>query len=238
MFFSKRKPPVCVTKLYFDCPLGEEVDFSVVKSALGELAEPAVRYAINFAQFQPMSTLHSSNAQMKYEDLEDLDIVGQDGKSILSLGRAGKAFRADTLYECVLVDSQVDTGASKNLFERLLSLFDVKYGYSRFLGGDFLPATEEKMKTGLFSSVSIRVGMVEDAWMVSPGEMDSGAIKGLYPINFWNKKAETKIKEIGLILPESCGELSGVVAFSAQEQKQIIASNSKKFGRHIHFGTD
>lgn len=235
MFFAKRKPTVYVTKLYFTCDLASEIDFTWIGSIFNVCASDPVRYSINFGSMKAISAFGDADHTLTFGDVEDIDIIDEHGRTIVGIGIAGKAFGAMDLFECVVV-SRTDQEIDKSLilFEWLSSRFHLYYGYRRALRGDYLPATESKMKRGLLGAITVSVGKVEDSWLFSPSEIKLGAIKGVYPVNFWSEKAIGKLEDIGFNLPSHRIIESGVVAFSEAECIEIYKRNPK-YTKYMHF---
>jgi len=121
------------------------------------------------------------------------------------------------------------------LFAWISNRFHLHYGYQRFLRSDYLPTTETKIKKSIFGSVKVDVPKIEDSWLFNPSKVTlEGAIKGIYPINFWNDKVSGNLTDIGFYLPSNHIVKAGVVAFSDVECLEIYKKNSK-YVEYIHF---
>ena len=119
------------------------------------------------------------------------------------------------------------------ILNRFSQVFALQFAYVRYLPDDFSPSSEVRIKTGLFGK-SVKIERVQNSWLFDPKEISSGAIKGLYPVNFWRPSVLAKLDSVGFKLPISIlGD--GVVQFSQDDLKKILKSNPsyEKF-MHLH----
>ncbi|NVJ50510.1 MAG: hypothetical protein HWE11_08990 [Gammaproteobacteria bacterium] len=62
---------------------------------------------------------------------------------------------------------------------------DILYGYGRFYSSKFSPASESKIKKSFLGGQTIKISKELPLWYEHPSNLESGAIKGLYPLNYW-----------------------------------------------------
>jgi hypothetical protein len=236
MFFTKKRAAVNLTKLYFSCDLATPVHVAFIRELFATCQFAPFRYSVNYGVARDIAVFGGSEFYMTFGDLEDLDVTDINGSTVGGLGRAGKAFSTIGLFECVVVNGDSDLGDGlPALLDRISSRFNPHYGYSRVLRSDYLPATESKLKRGILGSVMVNVGKVEDAWLFDPSGFEAGAIKGVYPVNFWNEKVPARLNSIGFHLPQKRVGETGVVAFNEAECKEISHHNAK-YAKYMHFG--
>lgn len=125
-------------------------------------------------------------------------------------------------------------------FEKEIQLFNcdsvaktVTYGYSRFLSGDYLPVTEEKVKKGLFGGASTLIGSEEANWLVHPRFIAEGAIKGYYPLNYLNDKAFSVAQQNADYLFDGQQRKGNIVLIDIQSQRKLSSKSPLK--KFTHF---
>jgi hypothetical protein len=92
-----------------------------------------------------------------------------------------------------------------------------------------------KLKRGFFGSSSVSVPKRSETWLMPEQAISAGAIRGVYPVNYWSDSALENIEKVGLKLPDA-ELLDGVRHFDERQQKQILEDNAQ-FARHFHFGS-
>lgn len=227
MFFGKAKPGYTLTKFYFLPDLNGPVDFDWFSANIfPHCNELPVEYSVNYGKDRKIALL-KSGVKITYCDLEAFDCSGASGEIVFSLGRAGSAFCDQNdcaVFECFVVSNDpLLSDAGIKILEAAQSQLALQYGYVRSLPASFSPVSEKKIKSGFFGQ-SITVEPVERRWMLDPNELEEGAIKGIYPINYWQTSVRTKLETIGFRLPPPT-QMDGIVRCTDEDLKDILKQN-------------
>jgi hypothetical protein len=235
MFFKKRSI-VNLTKLYFSPhSLNEQVNLSAIATTCFDARVwETSRVSLNYGKEFDSLSWQKKNLTLEYKDLEYLIVVDADAQLILTIGIAFSQTNREPIFECVLV-TPADPQFSHELvfFEKFASWFTLYYGYSRALGCDHFPSTERKIRKGLLGQTAI-VGKLENDWLINPVDIRIGAVKGVYPINFWREQAISKLRDIGLQLPMPHNVIGNLHVFSKSDQAQVSRENAQ-FRKYLHF---
>jgi hypothetical protein len=177
------------------------------------------------------------NPDLKYMDLECLIVVDANAKLILTVGIAFPPGQGEPVFECILV-TPTDGEFSRELvfFELFARWSTLYYGYTRRLRSDHFPVSEKKMRQGLFGQ-TIVVGKIENDWLINPADIRIGAVKGVYPVNFWREQALSRLRGIGLQLPRRLGAAGSLHVLNESDQTEVAHENPQ-FRKYLHFGAE
>ncbi|MEH6459735.1 hypothetical protein [Chitinimonas sp. JJ19] len=237
MFFRKQKHFFNITKLYFTADLTAHIDPEWLVGNLFErcIGRP-VEYSINCGGDKKISSLPSALKRVSLADFEAFDCSDESGRVVLSIGRAGKAFDepdSNFLFECFVISKPSSSFEVEiDIFAIFSSAFELHYGYAGRLPDDFSPASETRIKMGLFGS-GVKVGSVEDSWLHHPKGVISGSIKGVYPVNYWKNPVASRLADMGFKLSEEGLGQGGIVCFDLNQLKRI-AKDNPAYDRFIH----
>lgn len=231
----RTKSNINLIKLYFS-PRSE--DDSVDLRKILDICEisssaPGSRFSVNYGEDRDVSTYVDS---LSYKNLEYLTVIDERGQLLLAVGQAFRSVGRKTMFECTVVRSHDDTfNKETKIFNAFSSAFNLYYGYGRVLREDYFPTTETKIKKTLFGNVTVDVRKPEAGWMFNPHDIREGAVKGIYPINFWSEPALKKMIGDGVNLPDSMKGRENIYFFDIDERRRLI-STSAKHSQFFHFG--
>ncbi len=235
MFF-KKKSIVNVTKLYFSAhSLNERVNLNVIAVAcFGANVWGASTVSLNYGKERDALLWQKKNLVLEYKDLESLIVLGADDQLTLTISQMFPTVNMEPVFECVLVTrSDPEYACELGFFQSFAEWFNLYYGYSRALSSEYSPLSETKIRQGLFGQTVI-VNKREDDWLINPVDIRTGAVKGVYPVNFWPEQVIYKLREIGLQLPAPHNTSGNLHVFSKSDRAQISLENSQ-FGKYLHF---
>lgn len=155
--------------------------------------------------------------------------------SFVRLQHFSQSIDSSPIYELTLVRERED------LFQKEIEFmgdvnakFVLHAGYSRLLRANFSPVSESKERRGFFGGTSVSVVQRKESWLMPNKSPSLGAVKGVYPVNFWRSKAVENLLKIGFKLPSECLGSEGIVCFDEGQQKKISKENPE-FSKFIHF---
>jgi hypothetical protein len=236
--FSREKPEIHVMKAYFLPSDTNEAGFArlldTIFPALSRMKPE--KYSINYGRERPVSKLLNDVRLMSFGELEYFDIVAADGSLLVTIGRPFPS--ATNLLQLMLVGPNgTDLDLEARLFQNLSDVMELQYGYVRNLRADYLPTTERKLKRSLFGNVTTEVIATEDDWLISPGGVRGGAIKGFYPLNYWQDAVLQKITQMGIVLPSGLCIAKNLYLYGPEQQLSMIARNPQ-VAKYLRFGAN
>lgn len=237
-----KSPPVNLVRAYVS-PLEGSASV-ILKTLMGRLstgaAEPAFKVSINYDVERDLSARNDLTSPMAYSDLECVMVLDEHGDVVLSFSKQFQAsVDADVtpVFEITLVRSEDRSfGEEVNILAGLKEFFVPLSGYARTLSSDWSPISEMKLKRGIFGGSSVTIPKRSESWLMSDQAISAGAIRGIYPVNYWSELACESIMRFGLKLPDADFVLDGVRCFGEKQQKKILEDNPR-FARYFHFGS-
>jgi hypothetical protein len=204
-------------------------------------AEPVSKVSINYDAEREISSRRDLTSPIAYADLESVIALNNGGGVVLSLAKqfhSSVSTDSPPVFELTLVRPENRSFIEEiNTISGLKEFFVPLYGYARTLSADWSPISEIKLKRGFFGGTSVSVPKRSETWLMSDQAVSAGAIRGVYPVNYWSELARESILRIGLKLPEADVILDGIRCFGENQQKQILKDN-RQFARFIHFGRE
>jgi hypothetical protein len=235
MLFRKKTTYSIISKAYLSQGHATHLDPDWLTEILFELCKgKPVTYSLNFGKERDIASLPDALKKVSLENLEDLDCSDESG-IVFSFGAAGRAFEGagTRVFQSIVVsgpNAQFD--AQTGLFSSFERVLELHYGYGGWLSDDFSPVSERKIKKGFFGSTTAEIGPVEHDWLDHPSRVSSGAVKGIYPLNFWKESSLVRLQQLGLKLPEYVMK-EGVVRFGLDALRKIAANNPAR-ARFVH----
>lgn len=110
------------------------------------------------------------------------------------------------------------------------------YGYCRRLGLDMSPLSESKVHKSLLGATSVRVDAAKQGWLSGRDDVKAGAVRGLYPINYWSTEALMELKALGIVWPADLQVGVGLNRIDAAAQL-LIESGNPALRRFMRFGS-
>jgi hypothetical protein len=236
--FFKSTPKNNLTKIYFSPrSSGDQVDLKKITDiCLNDCPELPSKISINYRKEQEFALVSKYLNSLTYQDLECLIVVDKHDNLMLTIAKEFGSSEEDApIFECAIVN-QNDKLFSKELkiFDAFAAAFAVHYGYARTLKKSYSLTSETKIKRSLFGSLSATVQKKDDIWLMNHKEISIGAIKGVYPVNFWSSKSLKRLNNLEMKLLSSSNISECIYAFDEQQQLDIIAKNPK-FKKFLHF---
>jgi hypothetical protein len=231
MFF-KPKIKNNVTHIYFSSLLN--VLMVIEKSADLSGRNPST-FSLNYKEDRDIKCLENSLLKLREWELEYLDICDDLGEVIVNIGVAFAYLDLkQVIYKLTFV-KEFDNSFEKEkvLYNECSAFGEIVYGYTRFLRDDFIPTTESKLKKGLFGGVSSQGVKEETKWLIHPKEILSGAIKGFYPLNYWNNIAFSVAQQHANNLFDSQQRKRSVFVMDSQSQRKL--SSIPLLKKYTHF---
>jgi hypothetical protein len=202
-------------------------------------AQPASKVSINYDAERDLSARGDLTSPIRYSDLECALALNEDGEVVFSFARqlqAAASVDEASIFELTLVRPEDRSFVEEiKIFAGLKEFFVLFSGYARTLSADWSPISEIKLKRGIFGSSSVRVPKRSEVWLMPEQAISAGAIRGIYPVNYWSDLAQDNIRNSGLKIPNAELVLDGVRRFDERQQKQIL-ENNPQFARYFHFG--
>lgn len=230
MFFQK-KASLNLTKLYFIVDPPKGVDFDWISKNLFEycIRVPA-KFAINYAADKDISKFRGSANESRFENLEITDATGN---IVITIGKRFIRPERVPIFQCMVI-GHLDKRflLEQDMIARFGNYFNLNYAYSRILRDDYHPSSETIINKGFFS---IEVETEKPGvWLLEPDEMDTGSVKGIYPVNYWRSVTVQKLKGIGLQFPDLPSDKNNIYFFNEKQQEEIVGNNPK-FTSYIRF---
>ena len=236
VFPIRNTESVCVTKAYVVAELSQKVDFAwIAANILAPFVDVPTRYCLNYGKETEFSSARFASLSRAVEDLESLLIIDSAGEVPFIIGSVFSSDEARATLEFVLVAKRTDDFTDGvEALRRISSKFKLAYGYCRTLRANFSPLSEAGIKKGVFGS-TLSVEKASDAWLLDPHGITNGAIKGIYPVNFWQNNVLGKLSGIGLELPQASAGGADIIQFDNAMREEVLKKNPR-FARYIHFG--
>jgi hypothetical protein len=115
------------------------------------------------------------------------------------------------LFNAVL-DFEPELLSARALLRRLQAEFGLSYAYARHMNPDLSAISETAIRRTLLGGISSVVHLRERVWLCTEGSVVDGAVRGFYPLNFWNDHARATLQRMGVVLDSLKSESSGLVA--------------------------
>lgn len=232
--FKKNKPESNLTKLYFSLN-DEKYSLAKIINLCCEYYKEAFEVSLNYGK----NVTYKDNMELfntiEAEDFESIVFYDENGKSIFSIDKMFMYLELGTfVFECALVKKlDAKFTLEKKLIDKFIYLSNLLYGYSRFIEADVSPLTEEKVKKSWFG-IGNKISKEDEAWLIKPSYILSGAAKGFYPVNYLKEEAYTKLYELIIGLPKLESQGSHLIVLSDEEQKAVFKSN-RSYSKYLHF---
>lgn len=233
MVFFRKRAYFNLVRIYFSSSEKHVANFEWIYSLFSFVCFQPDSYSINFGAEKNIRNF-LNEGEISNEDFESLSVVDAFGNNVILLSTAGRSFSNDKnihVYECTFALNKASEFS--NVIAKFSDLFNVLYGYSRKLPDDYSQVSETKIKKSFFGSLSLKIQPAEDIWMFDPHEIIQGAIKGIYPINYWSKNTIEHLKKVDFSIP-NFNYSNGIFIVKDEDQPEFIKAN-KKYRAHIHF---
>lgn len=232
VFFGKRAY-LNLVRIYFSSSEKHVANFDWINNLFSFIYAQPDSYSVNFGGEKNIRKF-LNEGEISNENFESLSVVDALGNNVISLSIAGRSFVNDEniqIYECIFALNKASEFS--NVIAIFSDRFNLLYGYCRKLPDDYSQVSETKIKKSLFGSLSVKIQLAEDIWMFDPHEIVQGAIKGIYPINYWSKNTIEYLKKVDLSIPDFNWS-NGIFIVKDEDQLEFIKAN-KKYRAHIHF---
>lgn len=235
MFF-KNKTKYNVTKVYFLATSKDSIDVrGLINQFLHYSEFEVAQFSMNYGEMLDTTSELRQIAKLSLDELESLDIFDARGRSVLAVNKVFSYLGLDfSVFEFTTL-TNFDEGLKKEilLFSDLSDTGNVTYGYSRFLRDDYLAVTEDRVKKGLFGGASTSIANEETKWLVQPKDIDNGAIKGFYPLNYLSDKAFSVAQQHVNNLFDSQQRKGSLLVIDRQSQRKL--SSNPLLKKYTHF---
>lgn len=227
MFF-KRKPLQYITKLFVTVNPDEQFDFEWIAARLFPFCREApTEYSINYRRNRPIKKLGTTNREYLFKDIESVFFWAAGG-SVLTIGIGGAPFGTDNARRIFHFDvehhAEQRLSTSELLINTLAEKLSLQYAYARSLPGNFSTFGETRIRHSLFG-MSFKVEQASKTWLLPPQEILDGAIKGIYPVNYWREGVFDRLRRAGIWLPDRITG-NGIVVINAVEGAEIAKRNT------------
>ncbi|HEY9109016.1 MAG TPA: hypothetical protein VIN58_20240 [Roseateles sp.] len=193
------------------------------------------RVSINYGSERPMQEGLNFLGRAALAEVEALLVF--DERNVLtfaasSLARVGRGvfeiarLAADPLAEFMTGTRLNDLAAHGRLH----------YGYCRHLGLDMSPLSESEVRKSLLGTTTARVDAARRSWLSGHDDVKAGAVRGLYPVNYWSAGALAEMKSFGIAWPEVVQVGVGLNRIDVAA-KELIESMNPGIRRFIRFGS-
>ena len=230
MFF-KTKMTYNLCKAYFVVADESSLDLKYLIGRFFKYSEfKATRYALNYGAERDIATLLQLMGELAVGELESLDVYDAENRLFLSVSQLfaylGLSF---SVYEFTTITNfDEKLNSEVKLFNDLCDVESLIYGYSRFIREDYSIVGEQKITKGLFGGLSISVVPEDTLWMVHPKDIDNGAIKGFYPLNYLTSKAFAVMQQNTNNLFTEQHRDGDILMIDKKSQKEILANSELK----------
>lgn len=221
MLFQKKKS-INLTKLFFtlDSNLIITVDW-LAENIFPYCKSLPINASRNFKHEKNISTL---NGIVNFSLTDIIYFSNQFDNDVLKIGKCLRMSKKLELFDCKIVSNFDPLFIhEQEMINKIQSRFNLLYGYSRQLREDYSPVGETKINKGFFG-ISVKTES-PDVWLMKPNELEEGAVKGIYPVNYWNDVAVSRLKEVGFQLPNSYSSSNNLYSFNVEQQQEIIKLN-------------
>jgi hypothetical protein len=233
MFSQKTSPNLSLLKLFVTPNQGcsaSEFANAVLKMQSGLPLKATLNYGPEVA----WSSLAERLARTSLAAVEHLLVLGSDSEVMVSLSLEREVEGLPAQFSCMVVTQEsIERLGEGDPFAHARSVGTVEYGYARALSPDMSPVSETKVKRSLFGTVSVTVPPRRSDWLCKSEPVVHGAIKGLYPINYWNERVHAVVRTEHIVLPHELPK-HGLVKFSQYQLKQAQIDNPQ-CSRYVHF---
>lgn len=232
IMFIKPKIKNNVTHLYFSSLTNA---LKVIEKSTYLSGRNPSTFSLNYKKDRGIECLGRSLIKLREGELEYLDICDDLGEVVVNIGVVFAYLDLkQVIYKLTFV-KEFDNSFEKEkvLYSECAALGEIVYGYTRFLRDDFIPTTESKLKKGLFGGVSSQGVKEETKWLIHPKEILSGAIKGFYPLNYWNDITFSIAQQHANNLFDSEQRKGNVLVIDRQSQQKL--SSNPLLKKYTHF---
>lgn len=208
---------------------------SLVRLVLENQGTEPQRASLNYGPDQQPEKALSALAECKPEEVEAMLMFDMNGNLCLALSRSLRSSYRHPVFECTSVrPGNTSFQLELNLFSRLEKLFDIHYGYARHLSTKYSPLSEGPIKRSPFGSKSVSVQPPSATWLSKHDDVAAGAVKGLFPINFWSSRTIEELARF-VRLPSEF-QKQGLHVLTDSMQK-TVAHENPNYKHYLHFGS-
>lgn len=235
MFF-KSKIKYNITKVYFLVTDATSINLNGLVDTFLQYSEfEATQFSTNYGELRDVELFSKERENLSAEELESLNVFDANGRPVLTVNKVFSYLELDFSILEFTALTGVDEGFEKEiqLFRSSFVAGVATYGYSRVLRSDYLPVTEEKIRKGLFGGISTSIGSEEAKWLVPPKEIGKGAIKGFYPLNYWNESAFSIAQQNANNLFDNQQRKENTILINKQSQQELSRKHHLK--KYTHF---
>ncbi len=200
---------------------------------LGELG--GVRISINDGSERPMQDGLQRLGKTSLGDVESLLVFNGLGALTFAASSWLRVGRGVFEMTWVATDPATDLMSGRPL-DDLAVHGHLHYGYCRRLGLEMSPLSESKVHKSLLGTTSVRVNSAKQGWLSGRDDVKAGAIRGLYPVNYWSAEALVEMKALGIVWPADLQVGVGLNRIDAAAQL-LIESGNPALRRFIRFGS-
>jgi hypothetical protein len=218
-----RRPDCQLTRVFFKCT---RLGIANLLQLAAQIDTPK-SFCLNYEESRGIQQLNNR------EFLDDLEYLYVDGKHQDQLLTCSMVPGTSDLFELALWSDKSDESSPLRHLDACRSFVDVIYGYSRRVARNFSITNETRARTTLFGSVVLRVKPYHDSWMMPVKDLSRGAVKGIYPMNFWNANVLGRLAALGINLAPYSSPSEGIFVFDKAAQALMLQQNpmQKKFLR-------
>jgi len=190
--------------------------------------------SVNYGPEQPWPVCGNRLIDMPIGSVECVLVLDSEGELVAGLALDLPRESSARNFLCTVVTSvPIEDLRRNDPFEKVRAVSTVEYAYARSLPADISPISETRMKRSWLGAVRTAVPPRGSDWICKSADVVDGAIKGLYPVNYWNGQVRNRIELLGIILPTDLPR-KGLAIMSPSQLKDVQVANPD-FGRYVYY---